>query len=116
MRSAARLALLVTGLVLMRFGWFEIRDPRARAVAYWLHALLPLAAASLFVWHREKGGRFRAAPRLASFAAVAALSSRSPSCTRWIRAEERHAAEKAIASSARRSSRTEKGGCCRCAP
>jgi uncharacterized membrane protein len=47
--GGASLALLVTGLVLVRFGFFEIRDPRFRAVAYWFHALLPLAGASLFV-------------------------------------------------------------------
>ena len=58
----------------MRFGWFEIRDPRLRAVAYWLHALLPLAAAALYVWHRERGGRFRERRAWASFAAVAALA------------------------------------------
>src|ERR1043166_1957807 len=40
--GAASVALLVTGLVLVRFGWFEIRDPRIRAIAYWLHALLPI--------------------------------------------------------------------------
>ncbi len=68
------LALLATGLILVRFGWFEIRDPRPRAAAYWLHALLPLAAASLYVWHRERGGRFYARRAWASFAAVAALS------------------------------------------
>ena len=57
--AGASIALLATGLILVRFGWFEIRDPRLRAVAYWLHAALPLAAASLYVWHRERGGRFR---------------------------------------------------------
>ena len=72
--GGASLALLVTGLILVRFGWFEIRDPRSRAVAYWLHAMLPLAAASLYVWHRRRGGRFRAGRAWASFAAVAALS------------------------------------------
>ena len=69
-----------------------IRD--ARAVAYWLHALLPLAAASLYVWHRERGGRFRAGRAWASFAAVAAPVGRAG---RRARAEsppeERHAAE-----------------------
>ena len=59
--GAASVTLLVTGLVLVRFGWFELRDPRGRAIAYWLHALLPLTAAGLYVWHREKGGRFRIA-------------------------------------------------------
>src|SRR5712691_92889 len=68
-------ALLVTGLVLVRFGFFEIRDPRFRAVAYWFHALLPVAAASLYMWHRERGGRFRRDRAWASFAGVAALSA-----------------------------------------
>ena len=45
--GAASITLLVTGLVLVRFGWFELRDPRGRAIAYWLHALLPLMAAAL---------------------------------------------------------------------
>jgi hypothetical protein len=69
------LALLVTGLVLVRFGFFEIRDPRLRGVAYWFHALLPLAAASLYMWHRERGGRFRRGRAWASFGGVAALSA-----------------------------------------
>ena len=72
--GGAALALLATGLILVRFGWFEIRDPRLRAVAYWLHALLPIAAAALYVWHRERGGRFRERRAWASFAAVAALA------------------------------------------
>jgi cytochrome c-type biogenesis protein CcmH/NrfG len=72
--GGASLALLATGLILVRFGWFEIRDPRSRAVAYWLHAMLPLAAASLYVWHRRRGGRFRAGRAWGAFAAVAALS------------------------------------------
>ena len=69
------MALLVTGLVLVRFGFFEIRDPRIRTVAYWFHAVLPLAAASLYLWHRERGGRFRRGRAWASFAGVAALSA-----------------------------------------
>ena len=72
--GGAALALLATGLILVRFGWFEIRDPRLRAVAYWLHALLPIAAAALYVWHRERGGRFRERRAWASFAAVATLA------------------------------------------
>ena len=72
--GAASVTLLVTGLVLVRFGWFELRDPRGRAIAYWLHALLPLTAAGLYVWHREKGGRFRIARAWASFAGVGATA------------------------------------------
>ena len=73
--GAASITLLVTGLVLVRFGWFELRDPRGRAIAYWLHALLPLMAAALYVWHREKGGRFRIARAWASFAGVGATAA-----------------------------------------
>jgi len=73
--GCASLALLATGLVLVRFGFFEIRDARLRAVAYWCHALLPLAAASLYVWHRERGGRFRVGRAQASFGGVALLSA-----------------------------------------
>jgi hypothetical protein len=73
--GGASVALLATGLVLVRFGFFEVRDPRFRTVAYWFHALLPLAAASLYVWHRERGGHFRSGRAWASFAGVAALSA-----------------------------------------
>ena len=73
--GGASVALLATGLVLVRFGFFEIRDPRIRSVAYWLHALLPLAAASLYVWHRQRGGQFRSGRAWASFAGIAALSA-----------------------------------------
>src|SRR5580693_4821339 len=38
---AAALVILVSGLVLVRLGGFEIRDPRAREVGYWLHVLAP---------------------------------------------------------------------------
>jgi tetratricopeptide (TPR) repeat protein len=68
--GGASLSLLVTGVALVRFGFFEIHDPRIRAVAYWCHATLPLIAAALYVWHREKGGRFRPARAVASFSAV----------------------------------------------
>src|SRR5437762_9629729 len=37
--GAAALATLATGLVLVRFGFFEIHDPRVRALVYWCHAL-----------------------------------------------------------------------------
>jgi len=73
--GVAAVTVLITGLVLVRFGWFEIRDPRPRAVAYWLHAVLPLAAVGLYVWHRERGGRFRSGGAWASFAGIAAASA-----------------------------------------
>ncbi len=90
--GGASLALLATGLVLVRFGIFEIRDPRVRTIAYWCHALLPLAAASLYLWHRERGGRFRIQRAWASFGAVAAPLGGAPRRPRDESAsEERHA-------------------------
>ncbi|HJZ78517.1 MAG TPA: multiheme c-type cytochrome [Vicinamibacterales bacterium] len=73
--GASSLALLLSGLVLVRFGFFEIHDPRIRAVAYWCHAILPAAAALLYVWHREKGGWFRPARAVASFSGVAVAAT-----------------------------------------
>ena len=56
---ACALAILVSGLVLVRLGGFEVRDPRAREVGYWLHVLTPLAAIALYVKHRLAGPRIR---------------------------------------------------------
>ena len=53
------LVILVSGLVLVRLGGFEVRDPRAREVGYWLHVLTPLAAVALYVKHRLAGPRIR---------------------------------------------------------
>ena len=36
---AVALVILVSGLVLVRLGGFEVRDPRVREVGYWLHVL-----------------------------------------------------------------------------
>ena len=51
------IVLFVSGILLTRFGFFEVNDPRVRAVAYWLHALAPLAVIWLFVLHRLAGPR-----------------------------------------------------------
>jgi tetratricopeptide (TPR) repeat protein len=56
---ATSLVILVSGLVLVRLGGFEIRDPRVREVGYWLHVLTPLAAVALYVKHRLAGPRIR---------------------------------------------------------
>ena len=56
---AVGLVVLVSGLVLVRLGGFEVRDPRAREVGYWLHVLAPLAAVALYVRHRLAGPRIR---------------------------------------------------------
>ena len=55
---AASLVLLVSGLVLVRFdGIFEVRDPSARAVSYWLHVATPILAVVLYIRHRLAGPR-----------------------------------------------------------
>ena len=56
---AVALVILVSGLVLVRLGGFEVRDPRVREVGYWLHVLTPLAAVALYVKHRLAGPRIR---------------------------------------------------------
>src|SRR4051812_24136012 len=54
---ATALVLLVSGLVLVRIGVFEVRDPRVRAVGYWLHVLTPLLTIGLYIRHRLAGPR-----------------------------------------------------------
>ena len=51
--------LIVTGLLLTRFPFFEINAPRVRLPAYWLHVLIPVVAIWLFVLHRLAGPRIR---------------------------------------------------------
>jgi len=53
------LLLLASGIVLTRFGFFEINDPRIREPMYWLHVALPFAIAWLFVLHRLAGRPIR---------------------------------------------------------
>ncbi|MCB1852137.1 MAG: aspartate phosphatase [Gammaproteobacteria bacterium] len=49
------LLLLLSGIVLTRFGFLEINDPQWRTVAYWTHVGTPLLALWLFVVHRMAG-------------------------------------------------------------
>jgi tetratricopeptide (TPR) repeat protein len=56
---SAALVVLVSGLVLVRLGGFEVRDPRVRELGYWLHVLAPVAAIVLYVRHRLAGPRIR---------------------------------------------------------
>ncbi len=51
--------LLLSGIVLTRFGFFEIDDPSVRRVAWWLHILTPFLVVWLFVLHRLAGPRMR---------------------------------------------------------
>ncbi len=51
------IALFGSGVLLTRFGFFEVNDPGIRGAAYWVHVLTPLAVAWLFVLHRLAGPR-----------------------------------------------------------
>ncbi len=53
------LLLLLSGIVLTRFGFFEINDPRIRQPLYWLHVALPFVIVWLFVLHRLAGRPLR---------------------------------------------------------
>jgi len=53
------MALLISGIVLTRFGSFELRDPQVREGIYWIHVISPLAMIWLFVLHRLAGSGIR---------------------------------------------------------
>jgi tetratricopeptide (TPR) repeat protein len=56
---AVAIVLLVSGLALMRFDWFSIKDPRLRSPIYWAHVITPLLAIWLYVLHRLAGPRIK---------------------------------------------------------
>jgi tetratricopeptide (TPR) repeat protein len=56
---ATALVLLGSGIMLTRFGFFEVNDPQARSAAYWTHVITPFLVAWLFVLHRLAGPRIR---------------------------------------------------------
>ncbi|MFO0954750.1 MAG: hypothetical protein U0835_27025, partial [Isosphaeraceae bacterium] len=56
---ACGFVVLLSGLVLVRLGVFEVRDPRVRSVGYWLHVAAPVVAILLYVKHRLAGPRVR---------------------------------------------------------
>lgn len=56
---AAGVIVLVTGLLLMRVSGFDLRQPMARIVVYWLHVVVPLVAAWLYWLHRLTGPRIK---------------------------------------------------------
>ncbi len=69
------LVLLISGIVLTRFEFFEINDPNIRNTAYWIHVVSPLVVAWLFVLHRLAGKRikWRLGLRWAAFAGIFAI-------------------------------------------
>ena len=56
---AAALVILASGLLLVRMGGFEVRDPWVREVGYWLHVIAPIAAIALYIKHRLAGPMIR---------------------------------------------------------
>lgn len=68
------LLLLISGFLLVRIeGLFELKQPLARGVVYWLHVLCPLAAIWLYWLHRLAGPRIKWRIGLAYAAGVAAV-------------------------------------------
>ena len=53
------LVVLVTGLLLLRVGSFDLKNPAARSTVYWLHVLGPLFVAWLYWLHRLAGPRIK---------------------------------------------------------
>lgn len=55
----ASCALVVSGLLLMRLGPLELKQPALRSTVYWVHVLSPVAAMWLYVLHRLAGPPMR---------------------------------------------------------
>ena len=51
--------VLVSGLLLVRIGDFELRDPTSRSTVYWLHVGLPFVSGWLYWLHRLVGQKIR---------------------------------------------------------
>ena len=56
---AVSIAVLVTGVLLMRFGGLELKLPAARSTVYWLHVATPMVAAWMYWLHRLAGPRIK---------------------------------------------------------
>ncbi len=70
---AVSLVVLASGVLLMRFGGFDLRQPVARSTVYWMHVLAPLAAVWLYCLHRLAGPRIKWRVGLGFAAAVAGV-------------------------------------------
>ena len=53
------IVVLVTGVLLMRIGGFDLRQPLVRRIVYWLHFACPLIAGWLYWLHRLTGPRIK---------------------------------------------------------
>jgi hypothetical protein len=56
---AASLVLLISGVLLIRIGGFDLRQPALRSAVYWAHVLSPLACLWLYWLHRLVGPKIR---------------------------------------------------------
>jgi len=56
---ATSLTVLASGVLLMRVGGFDMKDPTVRAITYWIHIVSPLVVAWLYWLHRLVGPRIR---------------------------------------------------------
>ena len=74
---AISLVLLFTGIALMRFDFFVIKDPRLRSPIYWAHVITPLLAVWLYLLHRLAGPRiqWRAGLRWAAGVSLLAIAT-----------------------------------------
>jgi tetratricopeptide (TPR) repeat protein len=52
---AVAIAVLLTGILLVRLPGFDLKHPTARTAVYWLHALLPVVSVWLYWLHRLAG-------------------------------------------------------------
>jgi len=68
------LVLLFTGVALMRFDFFSIKNPVLRKPLYWAHVITPILAVWLYVIHRLAGPRIKWNIGLRFGGAVAALT------------------------------------------
>src|SRR5580765_529778 len=53
------LVLLFTGIALMRFDFFVIKNPNLRSPLYWAHVITPALAVWLYILHRLAGPRIK---------------------------------------------------------
>ena len=72
---AAVLVLLISGVILVRFDFFFIRNETVRQIGYWAHVIAPLVVIWLFVLHRLSGPplRWRGGLALAGLGGLFAL-------------------------------------------
>ncbi len=52
-------SLLLTGVLLARFGFMEVNDPLIRGGVYWIHIAMPVLLIWLFIMHRLDGEPIR---------------------------------------------------------